>query len=192
MEDFKHKLKRLRQLRNYSQDELAKKIGISRSAYNLIETGKTKNIYIDVGRKLSEALNVSFGELFETDVYTIGEETFDSLSDEIIALSKTIEDKELMIKMLESKMLNYKNILIEELFFGHHLKDTYLLKDLDHKKHILEIEKRRKDNENSTKNLINQLLKNGLIEKSDLAHIYNRHKRLNTQGEYLSDIFNLK
>ena len=51
-------LKRLRQQANLSQEELAKKAGISRVAISLLENGKSVDARGSTIKKLSEALNV--------------------------------------------------------------------------------------------------------------------------------------
>ena len=51
-------LKRLRQEANLSQEELAKKAGLSRVAISLLENGKSADAKSSTIKKLSDALNV--------------------------------------------------------------------------------------------------------------------------------------
>ena len=51
-------LKRLRQEAKLSQEELAKKAGLSRVAISLLENGKSADVKGSTIKKLSDALNV--------------------------------------------------------------------------------------------------------------------------------------
>ena len=42
MNEFSYEILKFRVKHNFTQDEMAKKVGISRPTYNLIETGKSK------------------------------------------------------------------------------------------------------------------------------------------------------
>jgi transcriptional regulator with XRE-family HTH domain len=61
------KIKDARESIGKTQDEVCEEIGISRNSYFLIEKGKTKNLSIDFGKKISKVLGVSFNELFEVE-----------------------------------------------------------------------------------------------------------------------------
>ncbi len=65
VETIHEKIKRLRIEKRINQIELANSIGVSRSAYILIENGTTKAISIELGQKIAKALDLSFNELFE-------------------------------------------------------------------------------------------------------------------------------
>lgn len=53
-----YKIKKLRELKNLSQEYVAQELGISQSAYSLIECGKT-NVTEDKLKKIAEILDVS-------------------------------------------------------------------------------------------------------------------------------------
>lgn len=55
-------LKKERQKRGYTQAEMAKLLGLSRSAYSLYESGK-REPKIEVLQKIADALNISMNEL---------------------------------------------------------------------------------------------------------------------------------
>ncbi|MCK9254699.1 MAG: helix-turn-helix transcriptional regulator [Bacteroidales bacterium] len=59
-----NKIKEERKRLNLTQDELAKKVGVSRQSINAIETGKY-NPSVILALKLSEMFDKSVNELFE-------------------------------------------------------------------------------------------------------------------------------
>lgn len=67
MEELHDKIRAIRLSKNVNQSEMANSIGISRNAYVQIEKGVTKSISIEAGKKIAEALQVSFNELFEIE-----------------------------------------------------------------------------------------------------------------------------
>ncbi len=67
MESIHEKIKRIRVEKRINQIELANSIGVSRSAYILIENGSTKSISIELGKRIAKALEASFNELFDIE-----------------------------------------------------------------------------------------------------------------------------
>jgi len=61
-----HKIKRYRELRNYSQDYLANKLGISQNAYSKIETNQTK-LRVDRLKQIAAALEIPEEELINNE-----------------------------------------------------------------------------------------------------------------------------
>lgn len=61
-----HKIKRYRELRNYSQDYLASKLGISQNAYSKIETNQTK-LRVDRLKQIAAALEIPEEELINSE-----------------------------------------------------------------------------------------------------------------------------
>ncbi|MGQ0826996.1 MAG: helix-turn-helix domain-containing protein [Bacteroidota bacterium] len=61
-----NKIKKIRELRNYTQEFVANRLGISQNAYSKIETNQTR---VTTGRlkELSELLNVPDYELLKSD-----------------------------------------------------------------------------------------------------------------------------
>lgn len=57
-------VKKLREAKGWSQEQLAEKAGISRVAISLIETGKTREVLTGTVKALARALEVSVDELF--------------------------------------------------------------------------------------------------------------------------------
>ena len=60
------KIKKIRELRNYSQEYLATQIGISQESYSKIEAGKT-NLSVQKLEHIAHILNVSVRKLLEFD-----------------------------------------------------------------------------------------------------------------------------
>ena len=58
------KIKKLREMRNFTQQHMAKKLGLTQSSYSKIESGETK-IDIPKLQKLAEVLSVEVSELLD-------------------------------------------------------------------------------------------------------------------------------
>ena len=67
--DFKEMVENARKLKGYSQRELAKLTGISRSTLNDLINGKIKKVDIDDLRKIAEVLDMSLQELLKVAGY---------------------------------------------------------------------------------------------------------------------------
>lgn len=61
------KIKQIRKSKGLSQQLVADSAGITQSSLALIESGKTKNISVEVGKGITEALGISFHELFNIE-----------------------------------------------------------------------------------------------------------------------------
>ncbi|MGM9970770.1 MAG: helix-turn-helix transcriptional regulator [Anaeroplasma sp.] len=61
-----NKLKQARLIKNLSQTELAKRIGVSRQTINMIENG-SYNPTIELCKKICKELNVTLNDLFWED-----------------------------------------------------------------------------------------------------------------------------
>jgi transcriptional regulator with XRE-family HTH domain len=67
MSKFGDKIKILRKQKGVTQVNLGKKLGISQAAIAKIESGSTYTISIELGKKIAEALQVNFEELFDIE-----------------------------------------------------------------------------------------------------------------------------
>jgi transcriptional regulator with XRE-family HTH domain len=127
------KLKRLREIKNLKQEDVAKRLNISKQAYSKIERDETK---LDIQRimDLSEIFEVSAEELlrgescnvnlnqpkecnnqqFSGNLSTINNHYY--YGNEITPLlQKTIESQQETIKRLESELLYLRKLLEEQL-----------------------------------------------------------------------------
>ena len=103
MESFNEKIKRLRKSKGLKQDDICQMIGITQPSFASIENGKTKSVSIDLGKKIANALNVSFNELFDIEYsgYQKCKEENENLIKENIALKEEIlKDKRTIIDFL--------------------------------------------------------------------------------------------
>lgn len=112
VETIHEKIKRLRIERRINQIELANSIGVSRSAFILMENGSTKSISVDIGKKLAEKLGVSFNELFEVE-----NPELETAKKEIERLKKSSDFNEAILKLArdQSKDIEYKSKLMDKL-----------------------------------------------------------------------------
>lgn len=112
VETIHEKIKRLRIERRINQIELANSIGVSRSAFILMENGSTKSISVDIGKKLAEKLGVSFNELFEVE-----NPELETAKKEIERLKKSSDFNETILKLAgdQSKDIEYKSKLMDKL-----------------------------------------------------------------------------
>jgi DNA-binding XRE family transcriptional regulator len=61
-----NKLKELRKIHRYSQDDVAKLLFISQTAYSAIESGRTQ-VEIDRAQQIAELYEVNINEIIETN-----------------------------------------------------------------------------------------------------------------------------
>jgi transcriptional regulator with XRE-family HTH domain len=104
------RVKNVREQRNYSQQYVASKLGVSQKAYSKIETGETK-LSVDNLLKLTEILDTSVNELLDS----VGNAVYNNLgthNGEGIVLHKTTSDK---INDLYEKIIKVKDEEIERL-----------------------------------------------------------------------------
>ena len=97
------RIKRLREERNYSQQYLAGKLGISQKAYSKIETNQTR-LSVDSLLKIAEILETSINKILDTDGNAVYN-NFSTHTGEGIVIHKTTSDKvfELYDKIIQSK-----------------------------------------------------------------------------------------
>lgn len=97
------RIKRLREERNYSQQYLAGKLGISQKAYSKIETNQTK-LSVDNLLKIAEILETSINKILDTDGNAVYN-NFSTHNGEGIVIHKTTSDKvnELYEKLIQAK-----------------------------------------------------------------------------------------
>ena len=113
MENFNEKIKRLRKARGLNQNDVCSEIGITQPSLASIESGRTKSISIDLGKKLAKTLSVSFNELFDIDEVesNLHEET-DRLKKRIIEIESQLEDKKRLEKYLSKDLLSIKPLIL--------------------------------------------------------------------------------
>lgn len=97
------RVKNVREQRNYSQQYVATKLGVSQKAYSKIETGETK-LSVENLMKLSEILDTTINDLLDS----VGNAVYNNLgthTGEGVVIHKTTSDKisELYEKILQSK-----------------------------------------------------------------------------------------
>lgn len=63
---MRSKLKRLREIANLTQEDMAAKLEMSVSGYNLIENGK-RRMQLDVAKKISDIFGLTIEEIFFDD-----------------------------------------------------------------------------------------------------------------------------
>ncbi len=68
MGDIGERIRKLRELRGWSQGKLAKESGVSRPLVNMVESGKRPNPTIDVVRALAKSLGISVGLLVGDEI----------------------------------------------------------------------------------------------------------------------------
>ena len=104
------KIRILRTQKNYTQDYLAQKIGVSQKAYSKLEKNEIK-LSVDALMRISEALEIPVQYFFEDgDRHNIND--FSSRSGGDNVLYKTIQSEK--ITELYEKLLKAKDVIIEE------------------------------------------------------------------------------
>ena len=120
MESIGEKIRRIRKSKGISQMTVADTCNIKQSSYANIESGKTQNITIEIGKGIAKALNVSFNELFEIDFYSADwqkktEEDITKLWNTLKEKNKLIEQKDLLIDMLQKEKEMFKSSVIQSI-----------------------------------------------------------------------------
>lgn len=110
METVSERLKRIRKAKGLSQKKISELCGIEQSSYSLIENGKQTSISVETGRKLCNALDVSFFELF--DIPSPSNHKAKDLEIEISKLKKELNDKIKIVDLLESEKSNLKDFFV--------------------------------------------------------------------------------
>lgn len=97
------RIKNIREERNYSQDYLAQKLGITQKAYSKIETNQTR-LSVEHLLKIAEVLETSINKILDIDAGTVYN-NYCTHNGEGIVINKTTSEKilELYDKLLKSK-----------------------------------------------------------------------------------------
>lgn len=116
MDTIGDRIKKLRKAKGLSLMQLANKLIVSDMTLSKIETGKTKSITIELGKKLCSALDVSFSDLFEIDR---NEEADAQLRVKMDELNTRIIEKDFLVKAhsTRSKLLTYE--LLRAVYSGY-------------------------------------------------------------------------
>lgn len=137
------KAKNIRLEKRLTSQEVADKIGMTRTGYSYWENGKTARIYLDNALKLAAALGVPFNELFDIPIenQVIEVQKFEN---EIADLKYTIENQRLLLESSREKEKRNKLIIsnqrlilyfyellevIDFEFFAKHNESAQLLKN---------------------------------------------------------------
>lgn len=118
------KIRTLREVNQWTQDEMAEKIGMSKNGYAKIERGETK-LYIDKLQKIAQVFNLNIAELLDEQKQDIficisGENSNHSnikysgdteLNHEIEKLNLIIQHKDELITRLQSELDTLKHVL---------------------------------------------------------------------------------
>lgn len=117
MESLGEKIKKIRKAKGISQTIVSEMCGIKQSSFANIETGKTQNISIEVGKGIARALGILFDELFEIESTTYLKDNstkeFESFRKEIESLNERINEKEKIINLQDQVRQNMKNAIFE-------------------------------------------------------------------------------
>lgn len=62
---FSHGLKKLRQQKGLTQEEVAKRVGVTKPYIAMLESGARKNPSLDVLKRLAKALKVEISDLLK-------------------------------------------------------------------------------------------------------------------------------
>lgn len=120
METVGEKIKRIRKSKGISQYIVAESCRIKQSSYANIESGKTQNITIEIGKGISLALGVNFAELFEIEPAKSIEaaevmKKNEELTCLIETLDKTIQGKDEIIQLQKQHISHLKYSIIAAL-----------------------------------------------------------------------------
>lgn len=121
------KIRTLREINQWTQDEMAEKMGMSKNGYAKIERGETK-LYIDKLQKIAQVFNINVAELLDEennkDIFICinGDNSNHShsnikysgnaeLNHEIEKLNLIIQHKDELITRLQSELDTLKQVL---------------------------------------------------------------------------------
>lgn len=196
--DIGQRIKKLRLSKGLSQAEVADSCRISQSAYAKIESGKTKNITIDIGKLIAEFLEVSFVELFDISPskYFSSAEEWKKVEIEagknynhyINELTETLKEKNTLIKSLISEKKNLKDFLVMQ-YVSHYSSYIGLIDDLidqaPNEKFSELLHKKRIEAIRFEKTIQSKFIKLGLFERHDIRFYIEEMKIM---GLHLKDI----
>lgn len=104
-----NKIRRLRENKGFSQEEMAERLSISRSAYGRIENGET-NSWVNHIEKLSKELEIKPEELF-----TSSDNLYQTNTDSSAVQNNTHNDTHITINHLSEKVIELYEERIAEL-----------------------------------------------------------------------------
>ena len=86
----RNRLVNLRKKYNYSQEEIAKMIGVSQQQYQRVESGHTKTPRLSTIRKLADALNTSVEYLTFDDILPIYQQLSENGKERVIEFTEKV------------------------------------------------------------------------------------------------------
>jgi transcriptional regulator with XRE-family HTH domain len=86
----RNRLVNLRKKYNYSQEEIAKMIGVSQQQYQRVESGYTKTPRLSTIRKLANALNTSVEYLTFDDILPIYQQLSENGKERVIEFTEKV------------------------------------------------------------------------------------------------------
>lgn len=113
--NYHHKIKTLREERRFSQQEVAYKIDMPTSTYQLMESGKT-DLKLKHALALSELFEVPLEEIYKEDLHTLniyGNTTIETGGQQINQSVVNIELKD-MIEYLKSQSIKKDELLLNK------------------------------------------------------------------------------
>lgn len=107
-----NKLKELRKLHRYSQDDIAKKLFIGQTAYSAIESGRTQ-VEIDRAQQIAKLYEVNINEIIETN--SINMVFNDKVENGFASYIQTLntENKELMAELIHQLKIQNEQLRIQ-------------------------------------------------------------------------------
>lgn len=107
-----NKLKELRKLNKYSQEDVGKKLFIGQTAYSAIESGHTK-VEIERAQQIAELYGVNFSEIIETNSLSM---VFnDKVENGFASYIQTLNtgNKELMLELINQMKIQNEQLKIQ-------------------------------------------------------------------------------
>jgi transcriptional regulator with XRE-family HTH domain len=201
METIGDKIRRIRKSKGISQNTVSEICGITQPSYANIESGKTQNITIEIGRGIADALGLSFNELFEIEVpfdYASEEskrdaekllEMLNNTSKRIVELEKRIEEKDLLIDLLKSDNQRIKNDIIKYIKL---IADYQVYALINLQPNLLLTDEQKSEIQKYVVDIIHvfgfqQFVETGIMSKSEMQEIANKNWKMweNSKNEVL-------
>lgn len=191
METIGEKIRRIRKSKGISQNAVSDICGITQPSYANIESNKTQNITIEIGKGIAKALDVSFNELFEIEILQVNSDIEKLLNEKedyinqmrekyenhIKSLENTIKDKEFIINAISIEKRLYK----ENVIMSIETRYNHKLSELEKKLRICTNENERKhlelsinQLENSKKMEYDNFIYIGFLDEEDLKRYYSQ------------------
>lgn len=116
------RISRFRKSKGYTQEQFAKKIGVSKPSLLKFEKGEIENIPLGVAINIAKELDVDFGELFEIEGYgniykakeahiKVLEDSEEFLEKQVKELQERLKERKETIELLQSKIDIYKKFV---------------------------------------------------------------------------------